>query len=409
MPYFMIRMGTILQSTYKKIMSKDTGQKRIAIMVGAGYVPGINAVIAGASIAADKLGWELMGILDGFDGILHPEKYPDGGLIPIDPRKMNIDPNTSSILGQSSRIDPFNVRTINELEMVEELDMSDELIEKVKTENIDAIISIVGGRGLSILYQLHKKGLNAVCVPRSIENDIASTSVSFGFNTALTFTIDMLDRARLAAKAAQKIAVVEVQGEEAGWIALQAGIAVAADAVLIPEIPVDLQHVSAHLKNKMSGKKSWGLVVVAQGSKIIRQNKKEEKVSSLKASLSPLATGDFNSEYVIQKSGQAAQNVAEGLQLRIAEETIPMVIGSWVRGGAPSAVDRQIGVAYGAAAIQALEAGSNGVMVAFDPPDIKFVPLDQAINKVRTVPVKSMFFQVADSLGIYVGNKEAHS
>ncbi len=392
-------------------MSTETGHstfhKRVAIMVGAGYIPGINAVVAGASLAASKLGWELVGIRDGFEGILHPEKYPNGGLIPIDPQKLNIDPNTGSVLGQSARVDPFNVRTINELEMVEEVDMSDELLEKLKVENIDAVIAIVGGRGLSILYQLHRKGLNTVCVPRSIENDIASTSVSFGFNTALTFTIDMLDRARLAAKAAQKIAVVEVQGEEAGWIALQAGIAVAADAVLIPEIPVDLKNVATHLKNKMSGKKTWGLVVVAQGAKIITQKKKEEKVSSLKASLSPLATSDSNSEFVIHKSGQAAQAVAEGLQLRIAEETFPMVIGPWVRGGAPSAVDRQLGVAYGAGAIQALEAGSKGVMVAFVPPDIKFIPLAEAINKVRTIPAESMFFQVANSLGIHVGNKEA--
>ncbi len=153
----------------------------------------------------------------------------------------------------------------------------------------------------------------------------------------------------------------------------------------------------------MSGKKSWGLVVVAQGAKIVNQPKNEEPVSSLKASLSPLATSDSNSEYVIRKSGQAAQAVAEGLQLRIAEETFPMVIGPWVRGGAPSAVDRQLGVAYGAGAIQALEAGSKGVMVSFVPPDIKFIPLAEAINKVRTVPPESMFFQVADSLGIYFG------
>ena len=384
-------------------MSKDTGQKRVAIMVGAGYIPGINAVVAGASLAAGKLGWELVGIRDGFEGLLHPEKYPNGGLFQIDPSVLNLDPNTSSVLGQSARIDPFNVRTINELEMVEEVDLSDELLGKLKAEQIDAVISIVGGKGLSILYQLHKKGLNTVCVPRSIENEIASTSVSFGFNTALTFTIEMLDRARLAAKAAHKIAVVEVQGEEAGWIALQAGIAVAADAVLIPEIPVDLKNVATHLKNKMGSKKSWGLVVVAQGAKIINQPKNDEPVSSLKTSLSPLATGDSNSEFVIQKSGQAAQVVAEGLQLRIAEETFPMVIGPWVRGGTPSAVDRQLGVAYGAGAIQALEAGKNGVMVAFVPPDVIFVPLAEAINKVRTIPAESMFFQVANSLDIYVG------
>ena len=400
---FLASIEKILSKTHKIVMSTDKRHKRIAIMVGAGYVPGINAVVAGASLAASKLGWELVGIMNGFDGILHPEKFPDGGLIPIDSRKLNLDPNTSSVLGQSSRVDPFSVRTINELEMVEEVDMSDLLLEKLKAEKIDAVISIVGKTGLSILYQLHRKGLNTVCVPRSIENDMASTALSFGFNTALAFTIEMLDRARLAAKAAHKIAVVEVQGEETGWIALQAGIAVAADAVIIPEIPVDLKDVATHLQHAMSGKKSWGLVVVAQGAKFINQKKNEEPVSSLKASLSPLASSDYTSEYVIHKSGQAAQAVAEGLQLRIAEETFPMVIGPWVRGGAPSAVDRQLGVAYGAGAIQALEAGSNGVMVSFVPPDVKFVPLAEAINRVRKIPAESMFLLVADSLGIYIG------
>ena len=110
--------------------------------------------------------------------------------------------------------------------MVEELDMSDELLKRLKKENIDALISVVGGQGLSILYKLHRKGLNTVCIPRSIENDIASTSVSFGFNSALSFTIEMLDRARQAAQAARKIAAVEVLGEQTGWVALQAGIAV---------------------------------------------------------------------------------------------------------------------------------------------------------------------------------------
>ena len=119
--------------------------------------------------------------------------------------------------------------------------MSDQLLQRLKEEKIDALISVVGGRGLSILYKLHQKGLNAVCVPRSIENDIAATMVSFGFNSALSFTIEMLDRVRQAAQSARKIGVVEVLGEQAGWLALQAGIAVRADAVLIPEIPCDLQ------------------------------------------------------------------------------------------------------------------------------------------------------------------------
>jgi 6-phosphofructokinase len=381
-----------------------TNSRRIAIMVGAGYVPGINAVITGAAIAAGKMGWELAGIRDGFEGLLHPEKYHNGGLVTLNPELIeNLDPSAGGVLGQSPRVDPFHVRQINELEMVEEVDMSDELLKRLKTENIDGLISVVGGQGLTILYKLHRKGLNVVCIPRSIDNDIASTSVSFGFNSALTLTIEMLDRARQSARSARKIAVVEVQGEQAGWIALQAGLAVCADVIMIPEIPVDLKNAAETLKDKMSAGRSYGLVIVAQGAKFINQAKKQEVVSSLKATLSPLATGDSNSEHVILTSGQAAETVATELQLLIAEETYPLVIGPWVRGGTPSAVDRQLGMVYGAGAVQALKAGENGVMVAFVPPEIKFVPLAEAINKVRTVSADSEFLQIAKSLGIYCG------
>jgi 6-phosphofructokinase len=381
-----------------------TYSRRIAIMVGAGYVPGINAVITGAAIAAGKMGWEIVGIRDGFEGLLHPENYPQGGLVTLSPEFIeNLDPSAGGVLGQSPRVDPFHVRQINEMEMVEEVDMSEELLKRLKTENIDGLISVVGGHGLTILYKLHRKGLNTVCIPRSIDNDIAATSVSFGFNSALSLTIEMLDRARQSAQAARKIAVVEVQGEQTGWIALQAGIAARADVVLIPEIPTDLKYVAGRLKDTISARKPYGLVVVAQGAKIINQVEKEEVVSSLKATLSPLATGVSSSEHVILTSGQAAQTVATELQLQIAEETYPLVIGPWVRGGRPTAVDRQLGMAYGAGALQALKAGENGVMVAFDPPDIKFVPLVEAINKIRTVPLDSEFIQIARSLGICLG------
>jgi len=377
--------------------------RRIAINVGAGYVPGINAVITGAAMAAGRMGWEIIGIRDGFEGLLHLDRYPDGGLVTLSPQLVeNLDPSAGGILGQSARIDPFHVRQVNEDDMVEEVDMSDKLIKRLKTENIDGLISVVGGQGLSILYKLHRKGLNTVCIPRSIDNDIASTSVSFGFNSALSFTIEMLDRARQAAQSARKIAVVEVQGAQAGWVALQAGIAACADAVLIPEIPCDLKILAGRLKDKISPRRPYGLVVVAEGAKLIKQTQKNESTSSLKASLSPLATGEA-SEHVIHRSGKAAETVATDLQLLIAEETYPLVIGPWVRGGKPTAVDRQLGMAYGAGALQALKAGKNGVMVAFVPPEIKFVPLAEAINKVRTVSADSEFLKIADSLGIYCG------
>ena len=379
--------------------------KRIAIVVGAGYVPGMNSVVMGTALAAGNLGWEVVGIRDGFDGLLHPDRYPDGGLVLLSPQLAeNLDPAAGGILGQSARVDPFHVRTVNADEMVEEVDMSDELLKRLQAERIDALIAVVGGRGMTIFHKLHRKGLNVVCIPRSIENDIAATAVSFGFNSALSFTIEMLDRVRQAAQSARKIAVVEVLGEQAGWIALQAGIATCADAVLIPEFPCDLQIVAARLKEKVTPRRPYGVVVVAEGVKIVDTPKTQTQQSSLKATLSPLATGDA-SEFVIQKSGRAAEAVATRLQLLIAEETFPMVLGPWVRGGAPTAVDRQLGLGYGAGAIRAVQAGKYGTMMAFVPPDIQYVPLAEAINKVRTVPENSEFIQIAQSLGICLGRE----
>jgi len=379
--------------------------RRIAINVGAGYVPGLNAVVKGAALAAGRMGWEVVGIRDGFDGLLHPERYPDGGLVTLSPELVeNLDPSGGGFLGQSGRVDPFHVRRIDEDGMVEEVDMSDDLLAAFRKEGLDALISVVGGRGLSILFKLHRKGLQTVCVPRSIENDIAATAVSFGFNSALSFTIEMLDRARQAAQAARKIGVVEVLGADSGWVALQAAIAVCADAVLIPEIPCDLKVVASRLKDKVSLRRPFGLVVVAEGARFLETAKPQVKTSSLKASLSPLATGEA-SEFVIQKSGHAAETVANGLQLLLAQETYPLVLGPWVRGGTPTAVDRQLGLGYGAGAVRALKAGKNGTMVAFVPPDMTFVPLSEAINKIRTVPANSEFMQIAQNLGICLGKE----
>ena len=196
--------------------------------------------------------------------------------------------------------------------------------------------------------------------------------------------------------------MVEVQGTQVGWVALQAGIAAGADAILIPEIPADIRKVAARLREKISPGRPYGLVVVAEGAKLLGSTKSPETESTLKASLSPLAFGD-NSTHVIHRSGHAANTVARELQLLIAEETYPLVVGPWVRGGRPTAVDRQLGMAYGAGAIQALEAGQQGVMVAFNPPKTEFIPLEEAINKVRTVPSDGMFMTLAASLGINFG------
>ncbi len=361
--------------------------RRVAINVGSGFVPGTNAVVMGAAIAGGKLGWEMIGIRDGFEELLYPERYPAGGMINLSPELIeNLDPATGGILGQAPRIDPFHASAVQG----GEVDLSNQILKRLNEEDIDALISIVSGQGLGILQKLHFKGLHTVCIPRSIENDIAATAVSFGFNSALSVTIEMLNKAYQAARSARKVAVVEVPGEQAGWIALQAGIAVRADAVLMPEIPCVLKNLAKRLRDKISDRRPYGLVVVAEGAKFVDSPEVRDDQSS-----------GITTESIT--AGQVAGTVASRLQKLITAEAYPLVIGSWARGGNPTATDHQLGMAYGAGSVQVLKAGQNGVMVSFMPPDIRFVPLADAVEKVRTVPTDSEFMRIAQSLGIYLG------
>jgi ATP-dependent phosphofructokinase / diphosphate-dependent phosphofructokinase len=380
--------------------------KRIAINIGGGYVPGLNAVIAGTVLAAYELGWEVVGIRDGFDGLLFPDRYPDAGVVTLTPQAIvGLVSAPGVLLGTATRTDPFHVRAINKENAVEEIDRSDELLRTIQAQEIDAVISVVGGRALSILFKLHRKGLKTICVPKSVENDIAATQLSFGFNSALSFATEMLDRARQAAESARKIGVVEVLGEHSGWLALQAGMAVCADAVLIPEIPYDVTKVAARLRARMQAGRRSALVVVAEGAMPTASAEPETTfIDPMKASLSPGATGHTGA-HVIDRSGHVAETVALQLQRLTDHETYPLVLGDLVKGGPPTAVDRQLGLGYGAGAVRALHDGKSGAMVTFQPPELKFVPLAEAINKVRPVPADSVFMQIARSVGISLGDE----
>ena len=384
----------------------NTKTRRIAVNVGSGFVPGMNAVVKGVTMAAAELGWEAIGIRNGFAGLLEPENFPAGGLLTLSTSLAELlDSGGSSVLGQASRVDPFHMSQMDEDGMVEVVDRSDELLAAFAEQGIDSLVSVVGGRGLSVLYKLQRKGLNLVCIPRSLENDIAATMVSLNFNSALTFTIEMLDRAREAAVSSRQIFVIEVHGQQAGWLALQAGTAAGADAILIPELPIDLDSVAGHLREKMSVERPFGLVVVAEGVELNDYSTGTGDNSPMQASLSPHASG-ASTVHAIHGSGKAAETVAKRLQLLLAEKVYPMVIGPWVRGGQPSAVDRQLSLAYGAGAIRALNAGQGGVMVSFQPPAITFVPLIEAINKIRTVPADNEMILTARSLGICLGGAQ---
>ena len=245
-------------------------KKRIALTFGSGFVPGLNAVIEGVVLAGHKLGWEILGLYDGFDGLLYPENYPEGGTIILTPEIVHgLSGSSGCFLGTSAHTDPFHCRSIGKDNEVEETDRSDELIGILKKLQVDAVITVVGNQSLSVLWKLSKKGLHVICIPKSAENDFAATQLSFGFNSGLSFTASLLDTAFQAAKSSSKIGVVEVPGQHAGWLALQAGMAVCADAVLIPEIPYDIKKVAAQIKNKRQHHRHYGLVVVAEGAKSI--------------------------------------------------------------------------------------------------------------------------------------------
>ncbi|MCU0806524.1 MAG: 6-phosphofructokinase [Candidatus Contendobacter sp.] len=381
---------------------------RIAITVGAGYVPGLHAVITGAVLAASELGWEVVGIRDGFEGLLFRDRYPDGGLLPLPPQLVeNLSSASSALLGAAVRNDPFRVRTVNAENQVEEVDRSDELLATLGAERIEAVIAIADARTLSLLWKLNRKGLKVIAVPTSVENDLAATLLSFGFNSALSFATELLDRARQAAQSARKLGVVEVPGEHAGWLALQAGMAVCADVVLIPELPYDLRKVAVKLREKARAGRTYGLVVAAEGARPVADGSPSAPDSPpshpLRASLSPLAMGHAGA-HVIDRSGHVAETVALQLQRLTDQETYPLVLGQWVKGGSPTAVDRQLGLGYGAGAVRALQNQQSGVMVAFQPPDLTFVPLADAINRVRTVPTDSEFVRIARALGISLGD-----
>ena len=380
---------------------------RIAINNAGGYVPGLNSVLLGVLRAATHLGWEVVGIRDGFDGLLFPERYREGGAVRLSLELAEtVSASGTPILGTARCSDPFHVRTINAENQVEEVDRSDDLVGKICERKIDAVISVAGTQPLSILFKLRRKGLNSVCVPASVENNVAATQLSFGFNSTLSCVVELLENARHAAQSSRKIGVVEVLGEHTGWLALQSGIATGADAVLIPEIPYDLGKVAPNLRGQLASGRQHAIVIVAEGARAANNTDSAcpaESPDPLKASLAPLASGAA-SAHVIERSGQLAERVAIELQRRVNQETYPLALGKLVKGGALTAVDRQLGIAYGAAAVRGIQEKQSGVMVSFQPPELRFVPLAEAINKIRTIPLDSVFIETARTLGICLGD-----
>jgi 6-phosphofructokinase 1 len=242
--------------------------RSIAVSTGGGDAPGLNAVIRAVVLAAEIRGWECWGIRDGYHGLLVPEHYGGDGVVRLTRERVSgIAHLGGTILGTTNRGNPLSYPVPRPDGTVVEEDRCDELIAKLAARGIDALVVVGGDGSLGIAYELAKRGLRVVGVPKTIDNDLERTFMTFGFDTAVSFATECLDRLHSTAASHHRIMVVEVMGRYAGWIALHAGIAGNAAAILIPEIPFDLEKVADHIRRREKKGRLYTLVVVAEGAR----------------------------------------------------------------------------------------------------------------------------------------------
>ncbi len=366
-----------------------TDIKRIAINTGGGDAPGLNAVIRAATLAAINRGWEVVGIRDGLNGLYLPEQYPDGGLINLTrARVRDITHLGGTILGTTNRGNPLHYPMVDKRGRVYEKDRSAEVIRAFRRNKIDAWISIGGDGSLSIANAFAEKGMRVVGVPETIDNDLEHTVITFGYDTAVSFATDCLDRLRFTAQAHGRVMVVEVMGRYAGWIALNSGVSGSADAILIPEIPYDLKKVAEKIEDRERRGRHFSIVVVAEGAK---PRGGELSVVSKEVGRA-------------ERLGGAGEKVARELQTLTGKETRTVVLGHLLRGGSPTTFDRLVALRFGAAAVRALAEGHSSVMVALDPPTVRYVPLKSVAGRMKCVPLDSDTMLTARELGICFGD-----
>lgn len=363
--------------------------KRIAISTGGGDAPGLNAVIRAATIAAQNRGWDCFGIRDGFTGLLVPEKYPHGGLVPLTRSSVRgLTHLGGTVIGTTNKGNPFHYPIPQPNGSYIEVDRSDEIIQAFAQHQLDALISVGGDGSMKIAHGLAQKGLWVVGVPKTIDNDLEQTVVTFGFQTAVAFAVEALDRLHTTAESHQRVIIVEVMGRYAGWIALHAGIAGSADAILIPEIPYNIQKVANKILERDQLGRPFSIVVIAEGAKPIDGT----------TSIIGKTVGQA------ERLGGVGEKITTELEKLTGKECRAVILGHLLRGGSPIAEDRLLALRFGAAAIRALEEGQRGVMVALDPPNVKYVPLELCTNRMKLVPLESDVMKTARDLGIVFGD-----
>ena len=352
---------------------------RVAISTGGGDAPGLNAVIRAAVLCGVRRGWEMLGIERGFGGLLG-----DGRVLPLGPHEVRgITHRGGTILGTSNRGNPFQWPELTTDKRWIEVDRSAEIVSAFGNLHLDALIVVGGDGSLHIANQLCALGVPIVGVPKTIDNDVGGTPLTFGFDTAVATASDAIDKLHSTAESHSRVMVVELMGRHAGWIALNAGLAGTADVILIPEIPFDMERVCEKIRDRERRGSHFSIVVAAEGARPIGGDATFKEPGRL---------------------GGVAERVAEVIGERTGKETRTVALGHLQRGGSPTAFDRLLGLRFGAQAIRAVAQRQFGHMVAYSPPTVTTVPLEHALRDPKLVPMDSDSIQTARDLGVSLGD-----
>lgn len=359
--------------------------RRIAINTGGGDAPGLNAVIRAATLAALQNGWEVLGIRRGYTGLLDAEVDGEPGVFPLTAHAVRgITHLGGTILGTTTRGNPFGLEVRKPDGTWGTVDRSAEIVRRIRELNVDALIAIGGDGSLKIAHALYEQGLPVVGVPKTIDNDLRATDVTFGFQTAVEVATDAIGRLHSTAEAHQRVMVVQVMGRHTGWIALESGMAGGADVILIPEIPYSLERIADKVREREAHGRRFSIVVVAEGARP--------------------AGGEPSVVDASGRYGGIAWRLAAELEAHTGKETRDLVLGHIQRGGTPIAYDRNLALRFGAAAVRCIAEGTLGTMVALQGDAVHAVPLLDAVLGIKCVHPRDDRMVVARQLGISFGD-----
>jgi 6-phosphofructokinase 1 len=366
------------------------GVKRVAVMTGGGDCPGLNAVIrAVVHVGRERYGWEMIGIEDAFNGLVDLDYRSPHGNVRLEGESVRgILARGGTILGTSNRSDPFQFVVSDASGSKRTTDVSARVMENYAKLGLDALVSIGGDGSMRIAQRFATLGMSVVGVPKTIDNDLAATDQTFGFDTAVGVATEALDRLRDTADSHDRVMLVEVMGRDAGWIALTAGLAGGADVILLPEIPYDAATIAKVIRERARAGKNYSIVVVAEGAKPAGG---EASVGERELGGMPRLMG-------------AAQRVADALSPLVDADLRVTVLGHVQRGGSPSAFDRVLATRYGVAAAELVAAEHFGKMVALRGGEIVAVDIADAVAAPKLVDPGAQIVRQARALGVSFGD-----